>query len=393
MIEADTDKANSVYSRNLNKAELAYKNFKRNFKRVRNDLIKEHQRDFSPSISLGIDRLFSQVAQIIVCLVFCSEPNDEKTKMKFKELGLRLAPDTVYNIRFDLLFPLSVVIFLAVFVLPFFIVAFLSAYNFILPEKITGQWLYRSAVAAVLIVYFPILMTHVIKYWSPNKWPVRNLFDRLKLGPPCLMFVAGVLAGIGAFYFLEIIFSDMFENGVERNLGFSSISGITAVIAALHIDQKPKVWRPLRAFTRSLGWSLSTAIFFAVGCAISLLWEKGLDIHAIYSASFLATNLFIILLGAATGFVTGMVISLASEYARRIQKPSNALDMTMAHYLIPAIKQKNQQITIAEMTSLIQTATHLPSRFIHYLIQNKILDTDCQITPTGYERLMKLASA
>ena len=393
MIESYTDVANSIYSRNLNKAELAYKNFKRNFKRVRNDLITNNQRVFSPPVNLCIDRLFSQAAQIIVCLIFCSEPNDERAKLKFKELGLRLAPDTVYNIRFDILFPLSVIIFLAVFVLPFFIVALLDTFGLELPPRITGEWSYRSAVAAVLIVYLPILITHVVKYWSPNKWPVRNFFDRLKLGPPCLMFIVGVLVGIGAFYFLEIIFSGMFENGVERNLGFSSISGVTAVIAALHIDQKPKVWRPIRAFGRSLVWSFGTAILFAFGCAISLLWEQSLEIQAIFSRSFLLSNLFIIFLGAATGFVTGMVISLASEYALRIKEPHRAVDLTLAHYLIPAVRKKDQQITANEMNNLIETTTNLPSRFIHYLIKNQILDNDRKITPTGYERIKRLAFA
>ena len=303
-----TKEANSPYSKNIAKDELAHKNFEKNFLAIKEKIFTKNGRDFSgPNKSL-LEALFSQSCQIIVCLIFCSEPNDRKAIKQFEKIGVVVKKDTKYKIRYDLLLPLSFLLFIAVFILPWLIGAGLSKFGVRLPEQLTGEWAYRASIASLFILYCPILITHLAKLNFIEYWPIRASFDKMKIGPLSVIFLICLIWGIASFFILDYIFPDMFENGVIKSLPFAMLSGLTGCIIAIFIDKSPTTWIFKKVLIKSILIGILCGIIFTIFTVFAILIANpDINLNHINNREFWEERFFILLLTGSIGFIIGFV--------------------------------------------------------------------------------------
>ena len=386
-----TKEANSLYSKNIAKEELAYKNFEKNFSAIKKNFATKDSRDFSDSNKSLLEALFSQSCQIIVCLIFCSEPNDRKAIEQFEKIGIIVKKDTKYKIRYDLLLPLSFLIFIAVFILPWLIGYCLSIYGIGLPEQLTGKWAYRASIASLFILYCPILITHLAKFYFIDKWPIRASFDRMKPAPLSLIFLICLIWGIVSFFFLDFIFPEMFEESVIKSLPFAILSGLTGSIIAIFIDKSPTTWNFRKVFIKSILIGILCAIIFTIFAVLAILIANpDINLNHIRNGEFWEKRFFIMLLTGTIGFIIGFVNYLISDYSKLIEDSETFLGMNIDHYISPFLKGKNIVKDCDEVLKiLILNRKKLPLKLFEYLKKNKIIDMDEFFTTKGLNQIKK----
>lgn len=390
-----TKEANSPYSKNVAKDELAYKNFKKNFDTIKEKIVTNESRDFSDPNKLLLEALFSQSCQIIVCLIFCSEPNDRKAINRFEEIGIVVKKDARYQIRYDLLLPLSFLIFFAVFILPWLIGYGLSKYDIVLPEQLTGEWAYRASIASILILYCPILITHLAKLYFIEKWPIRANFDRIKTGPLSVLFLICLIWGLASFFFLDFIFPQMFNEGVIKSLPFAILSGLTAIIIAMFIDKSPTTWNFKKVLIKSIFIGILCAIIFIIFTVLAIfIGNPDINLNHINNREFWEKRFFIMLLTGSIGFIIGFVNYLISDYSKLIEDSETLLDMNLDHYISPFLKGIN---IVKDCDDVLRIVIHnrnkLPFKLLKYLRENKIIDMDSFLTTKGLNQIKKYTFA
>lgn len=388
-IEELTIESDSPYSKNLAKPDLAYNNFEKNFDSIKNKIFMGENRDFSEQNKSLIEALFSQAIQIIICLILCSEKNDTKAIYKFEKIGVNVSKDLKYKISYDLLIPLSLAIFLAVFILPWLIGIFLKNIGISLPPQISGQWAIRASVASIFILYFPIFIAHLSKVFFIRKWPIRFGFDRMNYSPLSFLFAIGTIWGIASFYLLDYIFPTMFEKGVLRSLPYSLLSGFTALIIGVFIDKIPTEWDFKKVFIKSIYVGIICMISFVFFTILAILiGNPDININVIDKRQFWEEKIFILSLTGSIGFLIGFINYLISDYSKLIRDKETILRINLEHYLKPLLKRKSLESDCDEILKIILTnRRNLPSKFFEYLNENNIIDNDGFLTNKGLRKI------
>jgi len=390
-----TKKPNTTYSKNRSKKPIAYDNFVENFESFK----KEYKKGLPGSNEFYAEylenharQILNQVVQITVCLIFCSESNDEQARLKFKKLGVGVDDILEYKIQFELLFIFLVFMFFLIFIISFG-VDFLLGYSSAAPEKISGTWGRNAAIIGTLLFGLPIIAVFTIKSSLKTIWPVRDQFSGRKNNMLMVSFLIGIVLGIISFFLINKLLLPGIL-GSKTPWLYSILSGIAGAVAAYCIDRKPKEWKFLNYSLPALFCGLITSALFAITtCGIIVITEN-LTVQEFPSLFDPTKYLFMIILSSALGFMISFFLSLLCDFTTKINDKNDLLNLNLSRHLIPHVNVgqfKSKDSLKKEIEKLITSDKHkLPKGYRPYLEENNLISHNGDVNENFCNKIGRL---
>lgn len=393
-INSWTQKPNDTYTKNHNKEAIAYPNFLENFGAFkkeyktfgssRDQFLKEHLENHAKQI-------FNQIVQITVCLIFCSEPNDDQAAQKFKDLGVNVDVLMQYKARFDFLVVFLALIFVVIFISAFVIDGFLQ-YSQAASEPVTGNWAKNAAMIGSFLLGLPAIAVYILKSLFKLKWPLRDEFSTRSKSMPILSFFTGIILGAFSLFLVDKFFPGLFKAGPPWS--YSILGGLTGIFAAYAIDCKPKEWKIANAIFCAWFWGLIASVLFGLTtCGIKLI-EKDLTVQNLSSLFKDNTYSYYIIFASILGFFIGFALSFISAFATGSKNKDDLLNFNLSKYFLPLVGSaflSNHQSLRAEMDRVVaQEGERLPSTFYLYLQEHNLISEEGFVTDNFCKKIGKL---
>lgn len=379
-----SENTESKYAKILSKPELVFDQAQQNFNIIKEDIKNYKRHEPDTSISSLRDRtrgLLKQFSKLMVCLVFASETKEELIYKKLQQLGINCRKKPRYEINISFLFA-----GLTAFACIILIIAYVLGMQ-IEKTNIDATKASLIGIAAVFVICAPLMSVFGIKLVSDEFWPIRGQFSIRQPTPPILMFFLGIGVGILGLYFTDYI--GLFDkNNWAHYLPYTVLSGLGAIMAAVVIDNKPRLWKWGAALQRALLLGIiGSLLFFVFGTMATIIMKNITGTHLTWS--FFKDQAFTLILLSSVGFISGVVISLLSEYAVRLRNMSEELSLNLSEYLLPALGYENvMNLNYSNLKQLFHTQKgSLPSKFDAYLVDKGILSQEGELTEQSYHLL------
>ncbi len=391
-ISAWTFELNNDFAKHIGKRELEYERINKNFQILQEDMRHYRQNNGNSTlISRHTKDIFSQVAQLVICLVFRSVPVDDEADKKFVELGLVMVPHIKQKMKIEFLFG-SAVLFFAIVLLAAFSVGCLLHANGIYGEKIDGSYAFNCAWAGLIVLFGPIVITYFVKAAWPEYWPFRGEFSNTHTAQIFIVAILGGIVGIGGFFLIKGPLH--FEDGWETSrLPYAILSALTGLFAGLSLDRKPRIWKLGSAGVRSLGWGVLQATLFLLATLSIIVVVKNAEANSTTGfLAFLEKEKLALIIIPLIGLVIGFMLFLSGQYSISVNEATDLLKINVAQYFIPVIETKNiMEGEVQRINELIlERKAKFQRGFLDYMREENLLNDDNALVENALERIRNL---